>query len=170
MLGGTPRPPLSRNPDAGPPDNTDQWRNVTSQIWRRAIAVTAAALVVATAGAGLAGADEPQVPVEGTESANAIEGQYIVVMRQGAQAAANRLAAAAEARRNGAQVQREYGTALQGFAAVLPARALEALRRNPNIAYIEADQTITLNATQSPATGGLDRVDQRALPLNNSYT
>lgn len=143
---------------------------MTSQIWRRAIAVTAAALVVATAGAGLAGADEPQVPVEGTESANAIEGQYIVVMRQGAQAAANRLAAAAEARRNGAQVQREYGTALQGFAAVLPARALEALRRNPNIAYIEADQTITLNATQSPATGGLDRVDQRALPLNNSYT
>jgi len=143
---------------------------VTSQIWRRAIAVTAAALVVATAGAGLAGADEPPVPVEGTESANAIEGQYIVVMRQGAQAAANRLAAAAEARRNGAQVQREYGTALQGFAAVLPARALEALRRNPNIAYIEADQTITLNATQSPATGGLDRVDQRALPLNNSYT
>nr|MBA3295108.1 hypothetical protein [Geodermatophilaceae bacterium] len=86
---------------------------MTSQIWRRAIAVTAAALVVATAGAGLAGADEPQVPVEGTESANAIEGQYIVVMRQGAQAAANRLAAAAEARRNGAQVQREYGTALQ---------------------------------------------------------
>lgn len=108
--------------------------------------------------------------VEGTASPTAIQGQYIVVMRPGAQAAANRVAAVLEARRNGAQVQREYGTALQGFAATLPARALDVLRANPAVASIEADQVMTLNDTQSPATGGLDRVDQRALPLSNSYT
>ncbi len=108
--------------------------------------------------------------VEGTASPTAIQGQYIVVMRPGAQAAANRVAAVLEAQRNGAQIQREYGTALQGFAATLPARALEMLRANPAVAFIEADQVMTLNDTQSPATGGLDRVDQRALPLSNSYT
>ncbi len=108
--------------------------------------------------------------VEGTASPTAIQGQYIVVMRPGAQAAANRVAAVLEARHNGAQVQREYGTALQGFAATLPARALDVLRTNPAVASIEADQVMTLNDTQSPATGGLDRVDQRALPLSNSYT
>ncbi len=143
---------------------------MTAPIWRRAIAVTAAALAVATGGAGIAGADDVQVTVEGTQNPAAIEGQYIVVMRPGVQAAANRVAAVAEARRNGAQVQQEYGSALQGFAARLPQRALDLLRSNSTVAYIEADQTITLNATQSPATGGLDRVDQRALPLNNSYT
>ena len=143
---------------------------MTTPIWRRAIAVTAAALAVATGGAGIAGADDVQVTVEGTQNPAAIEGQYIVVMRPGAQAAANRVAAVAEVRRNGAQVQQEYGSALQGFAARLPQRALDLLRSNSSVAYIEADQTITLNATQSPATGGLDRIDQRALPLNNSYT
>ncbi len=143
---------------------------MTTPIWRRAIAVTAAALAVATGGAGVAGADEGQVAVEGTQNPSAIDGQYIVVMKPGAQAAANRSAAVALARSNGAQVQREYANALQGFAARLPQRALDVLRSNSNVDYIEVDQTITLNATQSPATQGLDRVDQRALPLNNSYT
>lgn len=142
-----------------------------TQIWRRAIAVIAAALVVATSGAGIAGADEePEVPVSGTDSATAVPDRYIVVMRPGARANANRDEAVAEARRNGAQVDREYGTALSGFAATLTPQALEALRRNPNIAYIEADQVVGLDATQSPATWGLDRVDQRNLPLSNSYT
>jgi len=122
-------------------------------------------------GPGLAGADdEPQVTVEATDSPSAIAGQYIVVMRPGAQAAANRVAAVVEARRNGAQVQREYGTALQGFAGTLSARALDILRSNPNVASIEADQQVALLDIQWPATVGLDRVDQRGLPLSNSYT
>ncbi|MBA2472372.1 MAG: S8 family peptidase [Pseudonocardiales bacterium] len=91
-------------------------------------------------------------------------------MRSGAEADNNRVAAVAEARRDGAQVQFEYVAALQGFAAMLPPRALDALRGNPNVASIEVDQVIRLSTTQSPATWGLDRVDQRALPLSNSYT
>jgi len=144
---------------------------VTTPIWRRTLAVLAATIVAATMGAGVAGAeDEPQVTVEAADSPTAIQGQYIVTMRPGAQAVANRVAAALEARRNGGQVSHEYTAALQGFAAALPQRALDLLRRNPNVASIEADQTFTLSATQSPATWGLDRVDQRAMPLNNSYT
>ena len=148
-----------------------QRKNCDDTIWRRAFAVVAAGLVVATAGAGVAGADdEQQVPVSCTDSADAIQDQYIVVMRPGAQAAANRVAAVLEARRNGAEVSYEYGTALHGFAARLPARALDLLRRNPAVEYIEADQTMRLSATQSPATWRLDRIDQRNLPLSNSYT
>jgi subtilisin family serine protease len=59
---------------------------------------------------------------------------------------------------------------LDGFSARLNDKALAALRKNPNVAYIEADKPVQLAATQSPATWGLDRIDQRDLPLNNAYT
>lgn len=75
--------------------------------WRRALAAasaTVAALAISTAGSGLASAeDAPQVPVVTAAGAEAVSDQYIVVMRPGANANANRIAAADDARRNGAK-------------------------------------------------------------------
>ena len=108
-------------------------------------------------------------PVLGADSETAIPGQYIVVFKPGSPGnevnnAAERVGAF------GGEVLYVYDEALSGFAARLPEPALKGLVHNPNIEFIEVDQVINLDATQSPATWGIDRIDQRALPLNNSYT
>ena len=64
--------------------------------------------------------------------------------------------AAAESRRaagQGGSVSHVYRTALRGFAAELPDRAIAALRSNPAVLSIEADIRITVDATQRPAPG-----------------
>ena len=94
----------------------------------------------------------------------AIPGQYIVVLREDVDDPG------AVARQAGAAPIHVYTGVLKGFAAQLPEQAVEGLRRNPNVAFIEEDQTVTLSATQSGATWGIDRIDQRYRPLSGTYT
>ncbi len=98
-----------------------------------------------------------------------VDGSYIVVFRKDASREEVR-SARDEAKRRGGQVHHEYGHALSGFAATLPSPALEGLRRNPRVEYIEVDGIVTTSEVQTGATWGLDRVDQRTLPLTGSYT
>ena len=104
----------------------------------------------------------PRAPVRGAGQADAIPGEYIVVMKQNAPKGRRRRQA--EGTQRGGKVRFAYDSTISGFAARLPARALEALRNNPNVDYIEADQQVALSATQSNPTWGLDRIDQRNLP------
>lgn len=104
-------------------------------------------------------------PVLGT----AADRRYVVVLEKGVSRADARNARA-RAEAHGAQVTHTYRAALDGFAARLPDRALRGLRNNPRVSFIEADGVVRASDVQSPATWGIDRIDQRALPLSNSYT
>ena len=70
----------------------------------------------------------------------------------------------------GAQVHYRYRYAIKGFAATIPPAAIEGIRRNPNVTLVEPDGIVTTLATQNNATWGLDRIDQRNLPLSGTYT
>jgi subtilisin family serine protease len=97
-----------------------------------------------------------------------IRDQYIVVFNDGvadAPGLAQRLA-----QQHGASVRHTYETVLKGFAASMSAQAAAALEHNPNVAYVEQDQVVTADATQSGATWGIDRIDQRSRPLSGTYT
>lgn len=72
---------------------------------------------------------------------------------------------------NGGTIGFTYRAALRGFSGRFPEAALNALRRNPQVAFVEEDQVMTASSTitQTNATWGLDRADQRALPLSGTY-
>jgi subtilisin family serine protease len=72
--------------------------------------------------------------------------------------------------RYGGRVGHYYEHALSGFSLCMPEAAARALANEPNVELVEQDQIMTANVTQSPATWGIDRIDQRNLPLSNSYT
>src|SRR5690606_31968788 len=73
-----------------------------------------------------------------------------------------------------AKPNRTFANALNGFAGPLDAGQLIALRKNPNVVAIEADQLLTTTATQhmdsSGDPWGLDRIDERSLPLDKRYS
>jgi len=91
-----------------------------------------------------------------------IDGDYIVKVKDGADARA--VAAIA-----GVSPRHEYSI-INGFAASLNKGQLTALRQNADVEYVEEDQLVQADATQSGATWGIDRIDQRALPLSGTYT
>ena len=99
-----------------------------------------------------------------------VAGSYIVVFKANAVRSASVGVEARElAQAHGGSVSFVYRHALKGFAARLaPAEAAE-LALDPNVAYVERDQVVHAFPSQTPATWGLDRIDQRDLPLNNTY-
>ena len=71
---------------------------------------------------------------------------------------------------HGGSVNRIYQHALLGFSIRLPEAAARRLSLDPRVAFVEEDSEITLSTAQANATWGLDRIDQRNLPLSTSYT
>jgi subtilisin family serine protease len=108
------------------------------------------------------------VATPSSAGAQEIEGQYIVVLKeQSTGAGADR--AQEKVRTRGGRVQREYGRAIKGFSAKLTPTALAEVRADPAVDFVEPDRVISLSDSQTPATWGLDRIDQLARPLNNTY-
>lgn len=72
---------------------------------------------------------------------------------------------------HGGTVRHIFEHALHGFSATFPSGAADALRRHPAVAYVEENKPIVAvnHTTQANAPWGLDRIDQRSLPLNIGY-
>ena len=127
---------------------------MTSTIARALVAL--GTLVVAATVASAAAADSTK------------KADYIVVLHDSV-LSAEAVAQEHAAKLNG-KVKHVYEAALKGYAVTLNENQREKLEADPRVAYVELDAEVTLSATQSPATWGLDRIDQRSLPLNNAFS
>ncbi|GGP71568.1 S8 family peptidase [Saccharothrix coeruleofusca] len=104
--------------------------------------------------------------IRAADAAEKVQNSFIVKLKDGTTASANSLA-----NQYGGQVKHEFRSALRGFTVSLSEAKAKRLAANPAVEYVEQDQVFRLQATQTnPPSWGLDRIDQRNLPLNSSYS
>ena len=101
-------------------------------------------------------------PLHAAAPGTAIDGDYIIVLKDGADPRS--VAAIA-----GVKPGFVYTAALNGFSASLNQGQLNALKHNPNVDFVEEDARVESSVTQSGATWGIDRIDQRSRPLSGTY-
>ncbi|HEY0640321.1 MAG TPA: S8 family peptidase [Pseudonocardiaceae bacterium] len=98
---------------------------------------------------------------------DAVPGRYVVVLKEAAVTAT----VDGLARQYGGTVDFTYTAALQGFAVRADARAARRLAADPRVAYVAQDQKVGLavSVQPNPPSWGLDRIDERSLPLDLKY-
>jgi subtilisin family serine protease len=95
------------------------------------------------------------------------EGSYIVVMRSSDDLDGEE----AEISRSGGRTEKRFSRAINALSVKVKHSEAGRIRNNPKVLFVELDQPMYALDTQSPSPSwGLDRIDQRTLPLNSTFT
>lgn len=144
------------------------------------VATTGVAAAAVAFGAGPAQAQEGHIVAANTPTA--VAGSYTVVLKDSAaaqsattvdakQAVKASVTSKAQSMVNefGGQVTQTYGSALEGFSVQASEAEAKKLAGQPGVDFVMQNHTFTTSDAQDGATWGIDRVDQRDLPLDETY-
>jgi subtilisin family serine protease len=135
-----------------------------------AIAATALSLGAASALTATAAETAPEGVIQNAGAPGVIKGSYIVTLDESAPEADSK-AGKALAAEYGAKIKRTYEAALNGYAVELSEAQAKKFAADPDVASVVQNRVFKATGTQpNPPSWGLDRIDQRTLPLNQSYT
>ncbi|GAB3162471.1 serine protease [Myceligenerans halotolerans] len=157
------------------PHNPGSRRNPRARRWAATAAGLAVIAAPALAAPSVANAAPPlddKSLIIAADSPDAVPGEYIVVLDEsevGIQQVPGK--ARGLVKKYGGTVKESYRNAIRGFSVKMSPGQANKLSRDPAVAYVEQNQVVHATGTQSPTPSwGLDRIDQRDLPLDDSYT
>lgn len=136
------------------------------------VIATAAAVALSTAAAlpAIAAERAPEGVIENAGAPGVISNSYIVTLKDSA-AKSDSAQGKALAKKYGASIERTYRSALNGYAVEASAAEAKKFAADPAVASVSQNRTFTVSATQNnPPSWGLDRIDQKNLPLDQRYT
>ncbi|GHG53773.1 S8 family peptidase [Streptomyces griseocarneus] len=145
----------------------------------RRIVLAISAVTAVAAGATLlalpAGAAAPaEGTVYGADAKGAIDGSYIVLLKDGKKGAAPSISTQGKdlAERYGGKLNRTYSSALNGFSASgLDRDEAKRLAADPAVDKVVQNHRFSINASQeAPPSWGLDRIDQAETKGDGKYT
>lgn len=140
---------------------------------RRRLTLAIGAAAAVAAGATLMAAPAGAAPAEGTvfgaNAKGAVEGSYIVMLKDdqvGAAAAGKDLA-----KKYGGEVSKTYSSTINGFSAKgMSETEAKQLAADSSVAKVVQNKTFSINATQdNPPSWGLDRIDQTETAGDDAY-
>ncbi|WP_020384841.1 S8 family peptidase [Kribbella catacumbae] len=145
-------------------------RRLRAAVGAAAAAAIAAAGLVATAAGSNASETAPTpaaASVRGAESPTAIPGSYVVVLSGSRSAAATRATTQSLATSYDVKVRQQFSASIKGFSASMSAEQATQMAADKRVAFVQQNQKFTANQDNPP--WGLDRADQRDLPLDKKF-
>lgn len=131
--------------------------------------LTAVTCVAALSATTMPAHAAPEGQILGAGEPGSVSGSYLVTLKGGTKAPS--AAGKSLAEKYGAKISHTYGTVLNGYAIRANERQAKRLAADSRVSSVVQDTRVTLDHTQkNPPSWGLDRIDQRNLPLNKSYT
>jgi subtilisin family serine protease len=145
-------------------------RRLRAVVGATAAAALAVAGLVATATGSQAGVippDQSTATIRGAGSPSAVPGTYIVVLSGSRSAAETRVTTQSLATSYDAKVRKQFSASIKGFSASMSPEQAQKMAGDSRVAFVQQNQKFSANQDNPP--WGLDRTDQRDLPLDQKY-